>query len=72
MMRWVAVLLVVVLLPVVATAYYRVGWWRMESACSLSDATGSVHDSVSYAWTWSPPGFTCTYDDGSTETSLWP
>jgi hypothetical protein len=62
----------VVLLVVTGLVYYRVGWSRMESSCSLSDATGQIHDSVSYDWTWQPLGFTCTYDDGSAETSLWP
>lgn len=52
--------------------WFRVGWWRMESACSLSGAGGEQHSSVSHAWTWHPLGFTCTDDDGRSETSLWP
>jgi len=50
-------------------AYLRVGWSRMESECSLNDAEG--HRSVSYDWSWQPLGFTCTYDNGQSETSLW-
>jgi hypothetical protein len=51
--------------------YFRVGWWRMESACSLDDARGSIHNSVSYDWSWQPIGSQCTYDNGKKETSLW-
>jgi hypothetical protein len=62
-----------ILLVLVATALYlRVGWSRMESACSLGDSHGQIHDSVSYGWSWQPLGFHCTYDDGETSTSLWP
>lgn len=61
-----------VLAVVAATALYlRIGWWKMESACSLDDAQGQVHRSVAYGWSWQPPGFQCTYDHGQTETSLW-
>ena len=65
----VALLLVGVL--AVTVAYLRVGWWRMESACSLEGASGSTQRSVSYGWSWQPPGFRCTYGDGVTATSLW-
>lgn len=61
---------VLALLATTAT-YVRVGWWRMESACSLEDAHGSAHTSVSYSWSWQPLGFQCRYDDGKTSTSLW-
>lgn len=55
----------------VATALYlRIGWWRMESACSLDDAR-ATHTSVSFGWSWQPLGFRCTYEDGETDTSLW-
>ena len=27
--------------------------------------------SVEFGWSWSPLGFTCTYGDGTAETSLW-
>jgi hypothetical protein len=63
---------VAVLALLVATAlYFRVGWWRMESACSLDNGQGSTHNSVSYGWSWQPLGFQCTYDNGETDTSLW-
>ena len=64
-----AVVLLATLLAV--AAYLRVGWSRMESECSLSDAEGHIHRSVSYGWSWQPVGFTCTYDNGQSETSLW-
>ena len=51
-------------LSVAVAGYVRVGWWRMESACSRDD-------SVSYDWSWQPLGFQCTYGDGTGETSLW-
>lgn len=58
-------------LSVAVAGYARVGWWRMESACSLDDAQRSRHHSVSYEWIWQPLGFQRTYDDGTSETSLW-
>ena len=64
-----AVVLLATLLAV--AAYLRVGWSRMESECSLSDAEGQIHGSVSYGWSWQPLGFTCTYDHGQSETSFW-
>ena len=66
-------LIVTILVVIAATAalYLRVGWSRMESACVLDGPRGSVHNSVSYDWSWQPLGFQCTYDNGKTETSLW-
>jgi hypothetical protein len=69
--RVVAVTVAVLAVLAMTALYFRVGWWRMESACSLSDARGSIHNSVSYDWSWQPLGFQCTYDNGKTETSLW-
>ncbi len=63
-------LLVIVALS--GTLYAAVGWHAMESACSLDGAEGPLHMGISYTWSWSPLGFTCTYDDGTSETSLWP
>jgi hypothetical protein len=55
-----------------ATAlYFRIGWWRMKSACSLNNARGQVHKTVAYGWSWNPLGFQCTYDNGKSDTSLW-
>jgi hypothetical protein len=63
---------VAVLAVLAATAlYFRVGWWRMEAACSHSDSDWAMHNSVSYEWNWQPLGFQCTYANGKTETSLW-
>jgi hypothetical protein len=42
---------VAVLAALVATAlYFRVGWRRMEAACSHFDADWAMHNSVSYDW----------------------
>lgn len=71
LVRLAALTFAVLALLVMAALYFRVGWWRMESACSLDDVHGSVHNSVSYDWSWQPLGFQCTYDNGKTETSLW-
>ena len=64
---------VVLLLAVAGAAYVRVGWWRMEAACS-ADPPGATRATASVAtgWSWSPPGFRCTYADGRDDTSLWP
>jgi hypothetical protein len=71
--RKTALLLVAtVALLIAGPVYYRVGWYGMESACTTSDALGQTHESVAFSWTWHPLGFTCTYDDGSSQTSLWP
>jgi len=70
-MRWLIAVVVVAALAIGTALYVRVGWSRMETACS-SDASGESRvGDVSYDWTWQPVGFTCTYVDGSTETSLW-
>jgi hypothetical protein len=66
-----AVLAALVVLVGGAALYVRFEWWRMESACRLSDARGMTHGAVSYSWGWRPLGFRCTYGDGDTETSLW-
>ena len=60
-----------VLLVVTAPVYFRVGWARMESACGANPPGAQNSFSVEFDWTWSPLGFTCTYDDGRTVTSLW-
>lgn len=58
-------------LLVLALAYVRVGWWRMETACTAEPPGGRPVSSVAFGWSWTPPGFICTYGDGRTETSLW-
>ena len=62
---------VAVVLLVLALVYVRVGWWRMEAACTTESVGGRPVSSVAFGWSWTPPGFTCTYADGSTESSLW-
>jgi hypothetical protein len=62
---------VLVGLVVLVACYVRIGWDRMESACT-ADRPGEGHtSSLAFEWSWWPPGFTCTYDDDRTETSLW-
>lgn len=64
-------LLAALVLAVVAFAYVRVGWTRMEDQCSTDRSMAGQRGTVSYSWSWNPPGFTCTYSGGYTETSLW-
>ncbi len=71
-MRLIAVAAAILLVLVATALYFRVGWSRMESACSLDDSHGQIHNSVSFGWSWQPLGFQCTYDNGETSTSLWP
>lgn len=67
------VAVVVLLVLLVGTLLYQVrGARAMESACSLDGAHGTIHNSVTYRWSWNPLGFQCTYDNGQTETSIWP
>ncbi|MGI8523795.1 MAG: hypothetical protein ACR2K3_10890 [Nocardioides sp.] len=63
---------VIALLFVAAAVYLRLGWSRMESSCTSTDAFGQQTAAVDYGWSWSPLGFQCAYFDGSSETSLWP
>jgi hypothetical protein len=51
--------------------YAHVGWSRMETACSAGPSGGPEWHSVHYAWSWSPTGFQCTYEDRRQGTSLW-
>ena len=57
---------IAVLLTLAAGAYFWAGWHRMESACQPSR-----HGGVSYSWSWSAPGFTCTSADGYRVSRLW-
>lgn len=58
-------------LIIFAIAYVRVGWSRMESACTDDSPRGPGATSVAFSWSWTPPGFACTYADGRIETALW-
>jgi hypothetical protein len=69
--RALASALTLMVVAALAALYLRVGWWRMESACSLDDAHGPVAHAVSYGWSWQPLGFQCRYDNGTSDTSLW-
>lgn len=64
-------LLIVVLLAVAGAAYFSLGWRRMDSACSRDDVAPATASGVEYGWSWSPPGFQCTYSDGTVKRSLW-
>jgi len=68
-----AVLLVAVLglMAVAAATYYRVGWSRMQAACSATPNDGQARRQVEFAWSWRPVGFQCTYDNALSRTSLW-
>jgi len=68
-----AVLLVAVLglMAVAAATYYRVGWSRMQAACSATPNDGQAWRQVEFAWSWRPVGFQCTYDNALSRTSLW-
>lgn len=62
---------VLVVAVVLLALYVRVGWDRMEAACSADPPGAPVRATVEHGWSWTPPGFTCTYDDGTTRRSLW-
>jgi len=51
--------------------YVRVGWDQMVTACTSDSPGHHPTSSVEFGWSWSPLGFTCTYGDGTAETSLW-
>jgi hypothetical protein len=53
---------IAVLLTLLSAAYFWDGWHRMESACQPP---------VSYSWSWSTPGLTCTGADGHRVSKLW-
>lgn len=69
--RRAAVVAPAVVLLVLPAAYLRVGWSRMEQACGADPPGAPAWRSVSYDWSWSPPGFRCTYDTGVRRTSVW-
>lgn len=51
--------------------FHRVGWTRMETACSADVPGDPTWQSVAYGWSWSPLGLQCTYDTGRQRTSFW-
>lgn len=65
----VGVILLVV--AVLVLGYVRVGWDRMEQACTADPPGNPQVSSVAFGWSWSAPGFTCTYGDGQSRSSLW-
>jgi hypothetical protein len=84
MKRGIVLIGVLALLGVAAAAYLRVGWTRMENACTADRprgaGTGSTsfkafrnpsQDAVTFGYSLHPLGFQCTYEDGRQRTSLW-
>jgi hypothetical protein len=65
------VLVLAVTAVVLVVGYHRVGWSRMEAACNAEPPGAPAVGAVSYDWSFWPPGFRCTYDDGRVRTSLW-
>ena len=62
------------LLAASATVYLAVGWHRMDATCTGDDIAPPGSSGVSFGWSWTPPGFQCTWDtpNGQIErTSLW-
>lgn len=70
-MKWRAAVVLVAVLSVCAVLYTRIGWSRMESECESDRPGEAERGSVAYSWSWQPTGFTCTYADGTSETSPW-
>lgn len=64
--------LVIVTLVLLGGVYAFLGWNRAETVCSTDAAVppGASGESVSYSWSWSPPGVTCTWGE-ITVTKLW-
>lgn len=62
---------VLLTLLILVLGYVRIGWDRMESACTSDRPGARQMSSVAFGWSWSPVGFTCAYEDGRSETSLW-
>jgi len=56
------------LLLLAAVVYFWAGWHGMDSACPTTTRHG---DGVAYSWSWTAPGFTCTWSDGHRVSKLW-
>lgn len=75
--RWTALFALAALLAVAVVIYLRLGWSRMEDACTADPPAtyktfGSRWDGgVAFSYSLVPLGFQCTYDDGRKRTSLW-
>jgi hypothetical protein len=55
------------LVLVFGVIYYWAGWHRMADSCRPHGRSTEV----SYSWSWTAPGFTCTSGDGHRESKLW-
>ncbi len=73
MKRGIALVSVLALLALAAAVYLRVGWTRMETACTADPPGGTPYPwkRVSLGYSLSPLGFQCTYGNGRQRTSLW-
>ncbi len=69
--RWVATIAALVALVLLAAVYLRIGWTRMDHACTTDVVRPTHARSVTFGWSWWPPGFACGYDDGTVLTRLW-
>jgi hypothetical protein len=69
--RWLATTAALVALALLAAAYLRFGWTRMDHACTTDVVWPAHAASVAFDWSWWPPGFACRYDDGTVLTRLW-
>lgn len=68
----VTIVALVALVALVAGAGgFEMEQWRAEAACGREDVAPEGASSWSLGWSWAPPGFTCTYGDGTTLRSLW-
>lgn len=56
---------------VAVLAYSALGWKRMDRACSTDVYWPEGASAVGMSWSWMPPGFECTYSDGTVHRSLW-
>jgi hypothetical protein len=63
--------MILLAIAVLALGYVRIGWDRMERACTANPPGNPQATSVAFGWSWSEPGFTCTYGDGRSRSSLW-
>jgi hypothetical protein len=61
---------VLVALLVAGAIYYRVGWTRMEAACT-SSPPGTSWQNAYGSYSFTKDGFTCELEDGTIRSSWW-
>lgn len=69
---WMAGAFALVAILLLGAVYGYLGWNRMDAICSTDAAVppGATGASVKYSWSWSPPGFSCTWGETAV-TKLW-